>query len=104
VFFTGAGPAVFVSPFFAGEFLFDLGDDTGSLVPRAGLTDPQGNLPHIERGIPRRFRRRKPWDPLAGIPALTALVESAGGRRGRAVATGLTAIVAAWRLRRDVVL
>lgn len=78
--------------FFAAEFFSTLGT-TLAIGAKAGLTDAAGNLPGI----------RKPFlvdaiaatvGPLIGIPAATALIESAAGVEagGR---TGLTPIVAA---------
>jgi AGZA family xanthine/uracil permease-like MFS transporter len=90
VFTAQALPYLFA--FFAGEFFSTLGT-TLAVGAKAGLTDPQGNLPHIERAF-LVDSVAATLGPLAGIPALTALVESAAGAEagGR---TGLTAIVAA---------
>jgi len=78
--------------FFAAEFFSTLGT-TLAIGGKAGLTDAAGNLPNIN----------KPFlvdavaatiGPMIGIPAATALIESAAGVEagGR---TGLTPIVAA---------
>jgi len=90
VFTAQALPYLFA--FFAGEFFSTLGT-TLAVGAKAGLTDPQGNLPRIERAF-LVDSIAATLGPLAGIPALTALVESAAGAEagGR---TGLTAIVAA---------
>jgi AGZA family xanthine/uracil permease-like MFS transporter len=90
VFTARALPYLFA--FFAGEFFSTLGT-TLAVGAKAGLTDPHGNLPHIERAF-LVDSVAATLGPLVGIPALTALVESAAGAEagGR---TGLTAIVAA---------
>jgi AGZA family xanthine/uracil permease-like MFS transporter len=78
--------------FFAGEFFSTLGT-TLAIGAKAGLTDEHGNLPQIERAFAVDSVAAT-VGPLVGIPALTALVESAAGAEtgGR---TGLTAIFAA---------
>ncbi len=78
--------------FFAGEFFSTLGT-TLAIGAKAGLTDEQGNLPGIERAFAVDSIAAS-LGPLVGIPALTALVESAAGAEtgGR---TGLTAVCAA---------
>jgi AGZA family xanthine/uracil permease-like MFS transporter len=78
--------------FFAGEFFSTLGT-TLAVGAKAGLTDEHGNLPRIERAFAVDSVAAS-IGPLAGIPALTALVESAAGAEagGR---TGLTAVFAA---------
>ncbi len=78
--------------FFAGEFFSTLGT-TLAVGAKAGLTDPQGNLPGIERPF-LIDSLAATLGPLIGIPAGTALVESAAGVEagGR---TGLTAVAAA---------
>jgi AGZA family xanthine/uracil permease-like MFS transporter len=78
--------------FFAAEFFSTLGT-TLAIGGKAGLTDAAGNLP----GIRRPFlvdAAAATVGPLIGIPAATALIESAAGVEagGR---TGLTPIVAA---------
>jgi adenine/guanine/hypoxanthine permease len=78
--------------FFAGEFFSTLGT-TLAIGAKAGLTDADGNLPRIERAF-LVDSIAATVGPLLGIPALTALVESAAGAEtgGR---TGLTAICTA---------
>lgn len=78
--------------FFAGEFFSTLGT-TLAVGAKAGLTDAQGNLPGIERPF-LVDSLAATLGPLIGIPAGTALVESAAGVEagGR---TGLTSVVAA---------
>ena len=78
--------------FFAAEFFSTLGT-TLAIGGKAGLTDAAGNLP----GIGKPFlvdAVAATVGPLIGIPAATALIESAAGVEagGR---TGLTPIVAA---------
>jgi AGZA family xanthine/uracil permease-like MFS transporter len=78
--------------FFAAEFFSTLGT-TLAIGGKAGLTDEAGNLP----GIRRPFlvdAAAATIGPMIGIPAATALIESAAGVEagGR---TGLTPIVAA---------
>jgi AGZA family xanthine/uracil permease-like MFS transporter len=77
--------------FFAAEFFSTLGT-TLAVGAKAGFTDPDGNLPRIERPF-LVDSLAATLGPLVGIPALTALVESAAGAEagGR---TGLTAIFA----------
>jgi AGZA family xanthine/uracil permease-like MFS transporter len=77
--------------FFAAEFFSTLGT-TLAIGAKAGLADNDGNLPHIERPF-LVDSLAATLGPLFGIPALTALVESAAGAEagGR---TGLTAIFA----------
>jgi AGZA family xanthine/uracil permease-like MFS transporter len=77
--------------FFAGEFFSTLGT-TLAIGAKAGLTDERGNLPRIERAFAIDSIAAT-VGPLAGIPALTALIESAAGAEagGR---TGLTSVVA----------
>jgi AGZA family xanthine/uracil permease-like MFS transporter len=79
--------------FFAGEFFSTLGT-TLAIGAKAGLTDDDGNLPRIERPFLVDSIAASAG-PLFGIPALTALVESAAGAEvgGR---TGLTAIFTAF--------
>lgn len=78
--------------FFAAEFFSTLGT-TLAIGAKAGLTDAQGNLPGIERPF-LVDAIAATVGPLIGIPAATALVESAAGVEagGR---TGLTPVVAA---------
>jgi AGZA family xanthine/uracil permease-like MFS transporter len=78
--------------FFAGEFFSTLGT-TLAIGGKAGLTDAQGNLPGIERPF-LVDSIAAALGPLIGVPAGTALVESAAGVEagGR---TGLTPIAAA---------
>lgn len=78
--------------FFAAEFFSTLGT-TLAIGAKAGLTDEQGNLPGIERPF-LVDSLAATFGPLMGIPAATALVESAAGVEagGR---TGLTPIFAA---------
>lgn len=77
--------------FFAGEFFSTLGT-TLAIGAKAGLTDADGNLPGIERPFLIDSLAAS-LGPLIGIPAGTALVESAAGVEagGR---TGLTPIAA----------
>ncbi|WP_232491561.1 NCS2 family permease [Novosphingobium kaempferiae] len=77
--------------FFAGEFFSTLGT-TLAIGAKAGLTDDDGNLPGIERPFLVDSLAAS-LGPLIGIPAGTALVESAAGVEagGR---TGLTPIAA----------
>lgn len=82
----------YVFAFFAGEFFSTLGT-TLAIGAKAGLTDAEGNLPGIERPfLVDSFAAAV--GPLIGIPAGTALVESAAGVEagGR---TGLTPVTAA---------
>jgi adenine/guanine/hypoxanthine permease len=93
--FTGAftpKALPYLFAFFAGEFFSTLGT-TLAIGAKAGLTDENGNLPRIERAFAVDSVAAT-IGPLVGIPALTALVESAAGAEsgGR---TGLTAIFAA---------
>ena len=78
--------------FFAGEFFSTLGT-TLAIGAKADLTDQDGNLPGIERPFLVDSVAAS-LCPGIGLPALTALVESAAGVEagGR---TGLTAIFAA---------
>lgn len=78
--------------FFAGEFFSTLGT-TLAIGAKAGLTDAEGNLPGIERPF-LVDSLAATLGPLIGIPAGTALIESAAGVEagGR---TGLTPIFAA---------
>lgn len=78
--------------FFAGEFFSTLGT-TLAVGAKAGLTDSHGDLPGIERPF-LIDSIAATLGPLIGIPAGTALVESAAGVEagGR---TGLTAVAAA---------
>jgi hypothetical protein len=87
---SAALPYVFA--FFAGEFFSTLGT-TLAIGAKAGLTDADGNLPGIERPF-LVDSLAAAVGPLIGIPAGTALVESAAGVEagGR---TGLTPITAA---------
>jgi AGZA family xanthine/uracil permease-like MFS transporter len=79
--------------FFAGEFFSTLGT-TLAIGAEAGLTDADGNLPRIERPF-LVDSVAATVGPLFGVPALTALVESAAGAEagGR---TGLTAVCTAF--------
>jgi AGZA family xanthine/uracil permease-like MFS transporter len=79
--------------FFAGEFFSTLGT-TLAIGAKAGLTDDDGNLPRIERPF-LVDSIAATVGPFIGVPALTALVESAAGAEagGR---TGLTAAFAAF--------
>lgn len=78
--------------FFAGEFFSTLGT-TLAVGAKAGLTDTHGDLPGIEKPF-LIDSLAATLGPLIGIPAGTALVESAAGVEagGR---TGLTAVAAA---------
>jgi AGZA family xanthine/uracil permease-like MFS transporter len=78
--------------FFAGEFFSTLGT-TLAIGAKAGLTSADGNLPRIERPF-LVDSIAATVGPFVGIPALTALVESAAGAEagGR---TGLTALFTA---------
>lgn len=78
--------------FFAGEFFSTLGT-TLAVGAKAGLTDSHGDLPGIERPF-LVDSIAATLGPLIGVPAGTALVESAAGVEagGR---TGLTAVAAA---------
>jgi len=78
--------------FFAAEFFSTLGT-TLAIGAKAGLADADGNLPRIERPF-LVDSIAATLGPLVGVPALTALVESAAGAEagGR---TGLTAVFAA---------
>lgn len=78
--------------FFAGEFFSTLGT-TLAVGNKAGLTDAEGNLPGIDRPFLVDSLAAS-IGPLIGIPAGTALVESAAGVEagGR---TGLTPVTAA---------
>jgi AGZA family xanthine/uracil permease-like MFS transporter len=82
----------YVFAFFAGEFFSTLGT-TLAIGAKAGLTDAEGNLPGIEKPF-LVDSLAATLGPLIGIPAGTALVESAAGVEagGR---TGLTPITAA---------
>ncbi|MDB5454907.1 MAG: family permease, partial [Caulobacter sp.] len=82
----------YVFAFFAGEFFSTLGT-TLAIGAKAGLTDAEGNLPGIEKPF-LVDSLAAALGPLIGIPAGTALVESAAGVEagGR---TGLTPITAA---------
>jgi AGZA family xanthine/uracil permease-like MFS transporter len=79
--------------FFAAEFFSTLGT-TLAIGAKAGLTDKDGNLPLIERPF-LVDSIAATMGPLVGVPALTALVESAAGAEvgGR---TGLTAVFASF--------
>jgi len=79
--------------FFAGEFFSTLGT-TLAIGAKAGLTDDDGNLPRIERPF-LVDSIAATVGPFIGVPALTALVESAAGAEagGR---TGLTAVFTAF--------
>jgi adenine/guanine/hypoxanthine permease len=78
--------------FFAGEFFSTLGT-TLAIGAKAGLTDEDGNLPRIERPF-LVDSVAATVGTFVGVPALTALVESAAGAEagGR---TGLTAVFTA---------
>lgn len=78
--------------FFVAEFFSTLGT-TLAVGGKAGLTDADGNLPRIERPF-LVDALTATFGPLVGVPAGTALVESAAGVQagGR---SGLTAIAAA---------
>jgi adenine/guanine/hypoxanthine permease len=82
----------YIFAFFAAEFFSTLGT-TLAIGAKAGLTDEKGNLPRIERPFLVDATAASAG-PLIGIPAATALVESAAGVEvgGR---TGLTPIAAA---------
>jgi AGZA family xanthine/uracil permease-like MFS transporter len=82
----------YVFAFFAGEFFSTLGT-TLAIGAKAGLTDAQGDLPGIEKPF-LVDSLAAALGPLIGIPAGTALVESAAGVEagGR---TGLTPVTAA---------
>jgi AGZA family xanthine/uracil permease-like MFS transporter len=82
----------YVFAFFAGEFFSTLGT-TLAIGAKAGLTDDEGNLPGIEKPF-LVDSLAATLGPLIGIPAGTALVESAAGVEagGR---TGLTPVTAA---------
>ena len=82
----------YVFAFFAGEFFSTLGT-TLAIGAKAGLTDADGNLPGIEKPF-LVDSLAAALGPLIGIPAGTALVESAAGVEagGR---TGLTPATAA---------
>jgi AGZA family xanthine/uracil permease-like MFS transporter len=86
----GAAPYLFV--FFASEFFSTLGT-TLAVGDMAGLLDADGNLPDINRPFLVDSIAAS-LGPLLGVPALTALIESAAGAQagGR---TGLTALAAA---------
>jgi AGZA family xanthine/uracil permease-like MFS transporter len=79
--------------FFAGEFFSTLGT-TLAIGAKAGLTDEDGNLPRIERPF-LVDSVAATVGTFVGVPALTALVESAAGAEagGR---TGLTAVCTAF--------
>jgi len=78
--------------FFVAEFFSTLGT-TLAVGAKAGLTDADGNLPNIQRPF-LIDALTATLGPLVGVPAGTALVESAAGVQagGR---SGLTAIAAA---------
>lgn len=78
--------------FFAAEFFSTLGT-TLAIGGKAGLTDAAGNLPGIERPF-LVDAIAATIGPLIGIPAATALIESAAGVEAGA-RTGLAPIVAA---------
>lgn len=82
----------YIFAFFAAEFFSTLGT-TLAVGAKAGLTDAEGNLPRIERPF-LVDSLAAALGPLVGIPAGTALIESAAGvdAGGR---TGLTALSAA---------
>jgi AGZA family xanthine/uracil permease-like MFS transporter len=82
----------YVFAFFAGEFFSTLGT-TLAIGAKAGLTDAHGDLPGIEKPF-LVDSLAAALGPLIGIPAGTALVESAAGVEagGR---TGLTPVTAA---------
>ncbi len=83
-------PYLFV--FFASEFFSTLGT-TMAVADAAGLLDAAGNLPQINRPF-LVDSIAATIGPFVGVPAMTALIESAAGVEagGR---TGLTSIVAA---------
>jgi AGZA family xanthine/uracil permease-like MFS transporter len=85
-----AVPYLFV--FFASEFFSTLGT-TLAVGDLAGLLDAEGNLPNINRPFLVDSVAAS-IGPFCGIPAMTAVIESAAGAQagGR---TGLTALVAA---------
>jgi AGZA family xanthine/uracil permease-like MFS transporter len=82
----------YIFAFFAAEFFSTLGT-TLAIGGKAGLTDADGNLPGIERPF-LVDSLVAAAGPLIGVPAGTALVESAAGVEmgGR---TGLTPVTAA---------
>jgi AGZA family xanthine/uracil permease-like MFS transporter len=82
----------YIFAFFAGEFFSTLGT-TLAIGAKAELTDADGNLPGIEKPF-LVDSLAAALGPLIGIPAGTALVESAAGVEagGR---TGLTPVTAA---------
>jgi adenine/guanine/hypoxanthine permease len=83
-------PYLFV--FFASEFFSTLGT-TLAVGEKAGLLDAQGNLPAIDRPF-LVDSIAATVGPFLGVPAMTAIIESAAGVEagGR---TGLTALAAA---------
>jgi AGZA family xanthine/uracil permease-like MFS transporter len=93
--FLGALSPVFIPylfAFFAAEFFSTMGT-TLAVGGKAGLLDEHGNMPDINRPFVVDSIAAT-IGPLFGVPALTALIESAAGVEagGR---TGLTAVVAA---------
>jgi AGZA family xanthine/uracil permease-like MFS transporter len=93
--FLGALSPVFIPylfAFFAAEFFSTMGT-TLAVGGKAGLVDEHGNMPDINRPFVVDSIAAT-IGPLFGVPALTALIESAAGVEagGR---TGLTAVVAA---------
>ena len=87
-------PALFpyLFAFFAAEFFSTMGT-TLAVGGKAGLLDKDGNMPDINKPFVVDSIAAS-IGPLFGIPALTALIESAAGAEagGR---TGLTALTAA---------
>jgi AGZA family xanthine/uracil permease-like MFS transporter len=93
--FLGALSPVFIPylfAFFAAEFFSTMGT-TLAVGGKAGLLDEHGNMPDINRPFVVDSIAAT-IGPLFGVPALTALIESAAGVEagGR---TGLTALAAA---------
>ncbi len=93
--FLGALSPVFIPylfAFFAAEFFSTMGT-TLAVGGKAGLLDAHGNMPDINRPFVVDSIAAT-IGPLFGVPALTALIESAAGVEagGR---TGLTAVAAA---------
>jgi AGZA family xanthine/uracil permease-like MFS transporter len=93
--FLGALSPVFIPylfAFFAAEFFSTMGT-TLAVGGKAGLLDEHGNMPDINRPFVVDSIAAT-IGPLFGVPALTALIESAAGVEagGR---TGLTAVAAA---------